>query len=194
MEIRYCEENWQKFVDKCVSCTRCPLCESRKNVVIYRGKVPAPLMIIGEGPGKNEDEEGRPFVGRSGKLLDLALTAFGISEEHYHIANIVKCRPPQNRVPTLEEVRACRPLLQWQFALNKPCYVLLMGATAYRYFTGDDKCKISQVRGKFIEREGTKIMATFHPAYVLRDPRKKADLWQDIETLRNSMQSDGLIL
>lgn len=193
MKLEYSKENWQKFLDKCNSCTMCPLCESRQNVVIYRGAVPAPLMIIGEAPGKNEDEEGKPFVGRSGKLLDLALNALGISEEHYHIANIVKCRPPKNRVPDLAEVKSCRPLLQVQFAMNKPCYILLMGATAYKYFTGDDKCKITQVRGQFIERDGVKILPTFHPAYVLRDPRKKADLWQDITLLHDAMKEDGLI-
>lgn len=187
------EAQWLAFVEQCKACTRCSLCESRQNVVVYRGAVPAPLMIIGEGPGQTEDEQGKPFVGRSGQLLSDLLTAFSFSEADYHIANIVKCRPPGNRVPTWDEVKACRPLLQAQFLFNKPRYVLLMGATAYKYFTGDKTSAISRVRGRFIERDELRILPAFHPAYVLRDPRRKTELWQDIKLLREAMEAEGLL-
>lgn len=178
------ETEWNDFVASCRDCVRCPLHEGRQNVVIYRGSIEAPLMIIGEGPGAEEDRQGRPFVGRSGKLLDSALDALDIPESAYHIANIVKCRPPGNRKPSFQEALACRPLLQKQFTFVKPRVILLMGATAYEYFTGDKNGRITRIRGQWLEMGGCDIMPTFHPAYVLRNPSQRENLWSDIEAVR----------
>lgn len=115
---------WQGFLQACNSCKNCDLHQSRDQVVVYRGSLAAPLMIIGEGPGREEDKLGKPFVGRSGRLLDDALLALEFSEEDFHICNIVKCRPPENRTPTEEEAKACRRLLNAQFALVKPRVIL----------------------------------------------------------------------
>jgi DNA polymerase len=185
-------ENWQNFVDTCRTCEACELAESRQHVVIWRGGIRAPLMILGEGPGADEDRQGIPFVGRSGKLLDQLLTSFGFSPEDYHICNIVKCRPPGNRVPTQEEAAACRPLLAEQMRLVRPSVYLLMGATAYRYFTGSAE-GITKARGQWTESNGCYIMPTFHPAYILRDPSKKTFLWQDIAAVRKKLEELELL-
>ncbi len=184
--------DWQAFADKCRSCQACDLARSRQEVVVWRGGIRAPLMILGEGPGAEEDRQGLPFVGRSGKLLDLLLHGLGFKNEDYHICNIVKCRPPGNRVPTREEADACRPLLKEQMLLVRPSVYLLMGATAYRYFTGSEE-SISRARGQWTRSNQCHIMATFHPAYVLRDPSKKTFLWQDLEAVRRKLEELGLI-
>ncbi|NMA17535.1 MAG: uracil-DNA glycosylase [Clostridiaceae bacterium] len=183
---------WQDFVHRCLTCKACPLSATRKNVVVWRGGINAPLMILEEGPGAEEDRLGEPFVGRSGKLLDLLLLSFEFTKEDYHIANIVKCRPPGNRVPTPEEAAYCQPLLSEQLRLVRPKVYLLMGATAYRYFTGEDN-PISRVRGKWIISNNCFILPTFHPAYILRDPRKKTLMWQDFVMLRKKMEELRLI-
>lgn len=183
---------WQDFVDRCKRCRSCELAESRQHVVIWRGGIRAPLMILGEGPGAEEDRLGIPFVGRSGKLLDLLLTAFAFREEDYHICNIVKCRPPGNRVPTREEAAGCRPLLKEQMQLVRPSVYLLMGATAYRYFTGSEE-GISKARGVWTVSNDCHVMPTFHPAYVLRDPSKKTLLWQDFASVRHKLEELGLL-
>ncbi|MHB8962284.1 MAG: uracil-DNA glycosylase [Saccharofermentanales bacterium] len=183
---------WTEFVDLCNSCTNCVLAATRKNVVVYRGSVRAPLMIIGEGPGAQEDEEGRPFVGAAGKLLDLLLSAYGISGEYYHICNIVKCRPPDNRVPTPEESKACKILLATQFKFVRPKIILLLGATAFRNFTGSDE-GITKARGQWIEKNGYLIMPTVHPAYILRNNKERISLWNDLEKVRRKMEEMSLI-
>ncbi|NLB04568.1 MAG: uracil-DNA glycosylase [Fastidiosipila sp.] len=185
-------ENWQAFVEKCRNCRDCSLADSRKHVVIWRGGVRAPLMILGEGPGADEDRQGIPFVGRSGQLLDLLLTSFGFKPEDYHICNIVKCRPPGNRVPSREEAAACRPLLKEQMLFVRPAVYLLMGATAYRYFTGSEE-GISKARGIWTLSNKCHIMPTFHPAYALRDPSKKVFLWQDMASVRQKLEELELI-
>lgn len=177
---------FQKFVAQCESCKNCELARERHNVVVWRGNVRAPLMIIGEGPGAEEDLQGTPFVGKSGQVLDRLLLAWDIREENFHICNIVKCRPPGNRAPKPEEAEKCRPLLTKQFNLVKPRVILLMGATAYKYFTHDNS-GITKVRGKWIEKSGFWIMPTFHPAYILRDPRRKNDLWEDVGAVRRKL-------
>jgi uracil-DNA glycosylase family 4 len=183
---------WTEFVNLCNTCTNCGLAVTRRHVVVYRGSVRAPLMIIGEGPGAQEDEEGRPFVGAAGKLLDLLLSAHGISGEHYHICNIVKCRPPDNRVPTPEESKACKVLLATQFKFVKPRIILLLGATAFKNFTGSDE-GITKVRGQWIEKNGYLIMPTIHPAYVLRNNKERISLWNDLEKVRLKMEELSLI-
>lgn len=183
-------EQWNQFVDKCLSCQACELATSRQNVVVWRGGIDAPLIILGEGPGADEDRLGKPFVGRSGKLLDLLLDSFEFRENDYHICNIVKCRPPGNRVPTREEAVACRSLLREQLRLVRPTVYLLMGGTAYKYFTGEDH-GITKVRGQWIVTNDCFVMPTFHPVYVLRDPRQKTLLWQDIAAVRQKLEELG---
>lgn len=182
---------WQGFLQACNSCKNCDLYQSRNQVVVYRGSLNAPLMIIGEGPGREEDRQGRPFVGRSGRLLDDALLALEFTEADFHICNIVKCRPPENRVPTEEEAKACRRLLNAQFALVKPRLILLCGSTAYKYFTGG-KEPISRVRGQWIEQKSFYIMPTFHPAYILRNMSKRDELWADLLAVQAKLEALGL--
>ncbi len=183
---------WQDFEEKCRSCRGCGLWSQRKNVVIYRGSVRAPLMIIGEGPGAQEDAEGLPFVGAAGRLLDLLLSAHGITGDHYHICNIVKCRPPENRVPLPEEAKACKALLALQYRFVSPQIILLLGATAYRNFTGSAE-GITKVRGQWIEKNGCLIMPTLHPAYILRNNNERVSLWDDIDKVRQKMEELTLI-
>lgn len=182
---------WQYFVEQCRQCRACPLHEKRKQAVVWRGSVRANLLILGEGPGRHEDEQGLPFVGRSGALLDDLLAALEIGPENYHIANIVKCRPPGNREPTLEEARACRPLLNEQFKFVRPTVIVLLGASAYKYFTGDLESGITKVRGQWIFKGPYRIMPTFHPAYVLRDNKHRAAFWEDFFQVRNMMEELG---
>lgn len=173
----------------CLSCQRCGLSQSRINVVVSRGNPHADLMLIGEGPGQQEDEQGLPFVGKSGQLLEkiLASVAFD-SDRDVYIANVVKCRPPGNRTPNPEEVNACRPYLLEQIRLVDPKIILFTGATAYKALTGG-KEGITKIRGKWIDWEGRKCMAIFHPAYLLRNPSREKGkpkwlMWQDIQAVR----------
>ncbi len=184
--------SWDEFNQLCNNCTACGLSETRTQAVVWRGAVQAPLLLIGEGPGANEDLEGKPFVGRSGKLLDQLLDAQGIDAKHYHIMNMVKCRPPGNRKPTEEEVRACKPLLRQQFLFAGPSVIVLLGSTAYNYFTGD-KTGISKARGIWQESNGYWIMPTFHPAYILRDPRQKETFFSDLEKVRLKLEELKLL-
>ncbi len=184
-------QEWDNFVALCRSCQNCALAQSRKNVVVWRGAPKADLLFIGEGPGAEEDKTGVPFVGAAGRLLDLLLAAYGLADEDYHICNIVKCRPPQNRAPLPEEVKACRPLLGKQFQLVKPKVIVLLGATAYKHFTGRDD-GITKVRGQWIEKSGYFIMPTFHPAYILRNNNERVRLWQDFGLVRQKLEELGL--
>ncbi|MBP5417880.1 MAG: uracil-DNA glycosylase [Clostridiales bacterium] len=185
--------SWNDFVKQCESCQACPLGATRTNVVIYRGSVVAPIMFVGEGPGATEDEQGLPFVGQAGRLLQLLLDAQGFSTEDYHIANVVKCRPPENRVPTEQEAAACKKLLGTQILICKPKIIVLLGKTAYTLFTGDKNAKMTQIRGAFIEKNGYLIMPTFHPAYILRNNNERVKLWKDIEQVRRKAEEMGLM-
>ena len=185
--------SWNDFVKQCESCQACPLGATRTNVVIYRGSVVAPIMFVGEGPGATEDEQGLPFVGQAGRLLQLLLDAQGFSTENYHIANVVKCRPPENRVPTEQEAAACKKLLGTQILICKPKIIVLLGKTAYTLFTGDNNAKMTQIRGAFIEKNGYLIMPTFHPAYILRNNNERVKLWKDIEQVRRKAEEMGLM-
>ncbi len=186
------DNKWELFEAECKNCTNCGLADTRTNVVIYRGSKTAPLMIVGEAPGNNEDLQGLPFVGRSGQLLQFLLGSYGLTDEDYHICNICKCRPPENRRPTAEEVKACKNLLGKQFGLVKPKVVLLCGSTAYEAFF-NAKPVMKDVRGKFIERNGYLIMTTFHPAYALRNPKMKAPMLEDLGLVCEKLVSLGLI-
>ena len=185
--------SWSDFVEQCNTCEACPLAKTRKNVVIYRGSAVAPIMFVGEGPGATEDEQGLPFVGQAGRLLQLLLDARGFSAKDFHIANVVKCRPPENRVPTDAEAAACKKLLGTQILLCKPKIIVLLGKTAYTLFTGDKNAKMTQIRGAFIEKNGYLILPTFHPAYILRNNNERVKLWKDIEMVRKKAEEMGLM-
>ncbi|MDO5734224.1 MAG: uracil-DNA glycosylase [Eubacteriales bacterium] len=184
--------SWSSFVSTCRSCTACPLAESRNNVVVFRGSTKAPLLILGEGPGRDEDLQGYPFCGRSGRLLDAALRALEFKADDIHVANMVKCRPPGNRAPTPGELEACRPLLREQFKLLQPKIILLLGNTAFQNFTGI-KSGITKARGSWLESDGILLLPSFHPAYILRDPRRKPELFADLLTVRQKLEELALI-
>lgn len=177
---------FEELSKECSNCSKCDLAKGRTNVVFGRGNENAELLFIGEGPGEQEDLKGQPFVGPAGKLLDLLFRAQDISPEDYYIANIVKCRPPNNRVPTDEEANECMPYLRKQVSLIKPRIIVCLGATAMKYIIDRDT-KISQIRGQWIERKGYSIMPTLHPAALLRDNSKKPLMWDDIKKVRKRL-------
>lgn len=179
----------QALGEHCNRCYRCDLGRTRTHVVVSRGSTTANIMIVGEGPGEQEDEQGLPFVGRSGQLLEKILDAVRLdTAKDVYICNIVKCRPPENRVPTPGEMDACRGYLMEQIRMVDPKVILLTGATAVKGITGI-KQGITKIRGQWIEWEGRLCMPIFHPAYLLRNPsREKGSpkwlMWQDIQTVR----------
>ena len=170
-----------RLEEEVLICKRCGLREGCQQVVFGEGH--PGLMIIGEGPGAEEDLQGRPFVGAAGQLLDKILASGGFDRNlNAYIANVVKCRPPANRIPNPQECAACLPHLQAQMEILKPKIVLLMGATALRGVLQSPQ-GITRLRGNWQERDGVYYMPTFHPAALLRDPRRKVDVWQDIQKL-----------
>jgi uracil-DNA glycosylase len=181
--------NITELAQHCNQCHRCGLGENRTHAVVGRGHLQAPIMVIGEAPGQSEDETGLPFVGRSGQLLEKILASVNLSTEHdVYICNINKCRPPNNRVPTPDEMAACIPYLLEQIRLVDPKIILLTGATAVKGITGD-KRGITKIRGQWIEWSGRWCMPIFHPSYLLRNPSKEVGkpkwlMWQDIQTVR----------
>ena len=185
-------KKWEEFESKCRSCKACRLCETVTNVVIYRGARTAPLMIIGEAPGATEDEQGKPFVGKSGQLLQNLLETYGFDKKDYHICNIVKCRPPENRRPLPDEIAACKKHLAEQFRMVRPKVILLCGSTAYEAFYGN-KPVMKNVRGSFVEKNGYHILTTFHPSYALRDPKNKIPMYDDLGKVRTKLEELGLI-
>lgn len=176
----------------CQACQRCDLAAGRTHVVVSRGNPKAAIMIVGEGPGQQEDEQGLPFVGRSGQLLEKILAAVRLdTEKDVYICNVVKCRPPGNRTPTGDESAACKGYLLEQIRLVDPKIILMTGATAMKGLTGE-KRGITKVRGQWMEWEGRWCMPIFHPAYLLRNPsRQKGSpkwlMWQDIQTVRSKL-------
>lgn len=173
----------------CRGCLRCDLAETRTHAVVSRGSSTAPVLIIGEGPGQQEDEQGLPFVGKSGQLLEKILASVRFdTEKDVYICNIVKCRPPENRVPTTAEIAACKGYLLEQIRMVDPKIILLTGATAVKGLLGI-KSGISKIRGEWMEWEGRLCMPIFHPAYLLRNPSRdkgspKWLMWQDIQAVR----------
>lgn len=181
--------NMSELAQDCHHCHRCTLGDSRTHAVVGRGHLQAPIMVIGEAPGQSEDETGLPFVGRSGQLLEKILASVNLSTERdVYIANINKCRPPQNRVPTPDEIAACKPYLLEQIRLVDPKIILLTGATAVKGITGD-KQGMTKIRGQWMEWEGRLCMPIFHPSYLLRNPSKEVGkpkwlMWQDMQAVR----------
>jgi uracil-DNA glycosylase len=178
-----------ELAQHCNQCHRCGLGDTRKNAVVGRGNPQAKILIVGEGPGETEDEQGLPFVGRSGQLLDKILASVRLDpEKDIYICNVVNCRPPGNRTPTGEEIDACKPYLLEQLRLVNPRIILLTGATAVKSLTGD-KRGITKIRGTWIDWEGRLCMPIFHPSYLLRNPSKEKGspkwlMWQDIQAVR----------
>ena len=164
------------------ACQLCALAPTRKNVVPGQGALKPDVMFIGEGPGADEDEQGLAFVGRAGQLLTKMINAMGYSREQVFIGNIVKCRPPGNRVPTPEEMEGCIPYLKRQIAVIQPKLIVCLGATAARGLV-NETMPIGKARGSWREFEGIPVMLTFHPAYLLRDPRQKAPCWADLKAV-----------
>ena len=185
-------DNLEALASHCRGCQRCELAASRTHVVVSRGSQQAPIVIIGEGPGQQEDEQGLPFVGKSGQLLEKILAAVRLdTERDVYICNIVKCRPPGNRVPSADEMAACRGYLLEQIRLVDPKIILLTGATAVKGITGEKK-GITKIRGQWMEWEGRLCMPIFHPAYLLRNPsRQKGSpkwlMWQDIQAVKEKL-------
>ena len=177
----------QALQQECLACRRCGLCETRHSVVFGQGAVHAEVMLVGEGPGANEDEQGLPFVGKSGQLLDHYLEAVDLSrDKNVYIANIVKCRPPQNRDPLPEESAACMPWLRQQFQLLRPKIVVCLGRVAAQRMR-DPGFSISRDHGKFFDKQGTLFMATYHPAALLRYPDNKPAVFGDFVALRQKI-------
>ena len=161
-------------------CTRCKLHTTRKSIVFGVGDENAPLMFVGEAPGEQEDKRGEPFVGPAGELLDKMIEAMGWSRQTVFINNILCCRPPGNRNPQPDEVGACKPFLEARIGAIAPRIIVALGRPAANTLLGVD-APISTLRGKFHDRHGIKVMPTFHPAYLLREPDKKRDAWADLK-------------
>ena len=163
-----------------LSCVKCRLAENRTNVVFGEGSLHAKLMFIGEGPGAEEDIQGRPFVGRAGKLLDKMILAMGLTRDAVYIANIVKCRPPDNRAPFRDEAELCKPYLIEQINMIKPELIICLGSIATNYLLNVN-VSITKVRGSQQEFQGIPVIPTYHPAYLLRSPGKKGEAWEDLK-------------
>ena len=187
------ELTWENLENAVRACRGCGLCERRLHTVLGEGNPHAGVLFVGEGPGRQEDEQGRPFVGPAGQLLDRMLAAISLTREMVYIANIVKCRPPGNREPTPEEAAACLPYLRAQFVLIRPKILVCLGRTAAMHILRPD-IRITRERGIWVEKKGTLILPTYHPSALLRDEtgQKKREAWQDLKSLREKMREMDL--
>ncbi len=169
-------------------CQRCPLSGTRRNLVFGAGNPKAALVFVGEGPGSKEDEQGEPFVGEAGQLFNNILFAMGLTREDVYICNVIKCRAPQNRDPGVEEIAACKPFLKRQLDVINPHVLVALGKFAAQSLL-QDKTPISKLRGEWRSYNGVDLMPTFHPAYLLRNPEFKRDLWQDMKQVLQRLRS-----
>jgi uracil-DNA glycosylase len=169
-----------KIVEDIGDCTRCKLHKGRHKIVFGDGSPKADLVFIGEGPGADEDAQGLPFVGRAGKLLTQMIEAMGLQRKDVYICNVVKCRPPQNRAPEPDEVETCSPYLLRQIDVINPKVLVCLGAVAAKTLLETNR-GITQFRGQWLEWRGRKLMATYHPAYLLRNPNAKGEVWKDLQ-------------
>ena len=181
------EKNWETLEGACYYCKKCRLWETRNHVVIGKGNKNADIIFIGEGPGQQEDLTGIPFVGPAGQLLDKMLQSINLSVEDVYIANIVKCRPPANRVPEADEAEACLNYLRNQVILVKPKIIVLLGSTALKNILGKEY-GITSARGKWIEMGRIQYLPTWHPAALLRDETKKLDFWRDLKQAKEALK------
>jgi DNA polymerase len=178
------DETFEDIWNDIGECTRCPLAAGRTHIVNSEGNRTARLMFVGEAPGADEDMQARPFVGRAGQLLNKIIEAIGMKREDVLIGNVNRCRPPQNRTPTLDEAKTCKPFLLREIAVVQPEVIVVLGNTAMKNLL-NTKEGITKVRGKFQDYKGIKVMPTFHPAYLLRDPSKKRETWEDMKKVRD---------
>jgi DNA polymerase len=170
-------------------CRRCRLSEKRIQIVFGVGDPRARLMFIGEGPGADEDAKGEPFVGRAGQLLTRIIESIGLTREQVYIANVVKCRPPENRTPLPDEVATCSPFLRQQIAAIRPRVIVCLGTPAAQTVLGTRET-ITRLRGAFRDMDGIQVMPTFHPAYLLRNPAAKREVWEDMKLVKARLASD----
>ena len=177
------EITWELFERQVEACRLCPLCQQIRHKVPGQGDRNSPLMLIGEGPGQTEDEEGLAFVCAAGQLLTRMLEAIQLPRERVYICNVVKCRPPHNRVPTPEEAEACRIHLRMQTWLIRPKVIVLLGSTAAKNLLNPE-IRITRERGRWTERKGVWMMPTYHPSALLRDESKKPEAWEDMKSLK----------
>ena len=183
--------SWEQLEGACAACRRCGLCETRRNVVIGDGARESRILFIGEGPGEQEDLQGRAFVGPAGQLLDRMLACIGLDRGQVYIANVVKCRPPRNRDPLPEEQAACLPYLRAQVRLIRPQVIVCLGRIAAQTVIRPD-FRITREHGQWVERKGYWLTATYHPSALLRDPSKKRDAYEDLKKLRSKLEELGI--
>ena len=178
-------ETWEELEESIKGCNKCKLCKTRQNIVFGVGNKNEDIMFIGEGPGADEDRLGEPFVGRAGKLMNMAFQAIGLKRNEVYIANIVKCRPPANRNPEEDEAFSCLNYLRNQVMLVKPKIIVLLGSVALKNILGKEY-GITASRGKWVEKKGIRYMPTWHPAALLRDETKKIDFINDLKLVLKS--------
>jgi DNA polymerase len=177
-------ETFEQIHAEIGNCTRCPLHVERTHVVHTEGNRKARLMFVGEAPGADEDAQARPFVGRAGQLLTKIIEAIGLKREEVLIGNVNRCRPPGNRAPMPDEAATCKPFLEREIAVAQPEVIVVLGNTAMKNLL-DTREGITRARGRFHDYKGIKVMPTFHPAYLLRDPSKKRETWEDLKKVRD---------
>lgn len=170
----------QQINDELIDCQRCNLCQGRQNIVFGTGNPQASLVFVGEGPGAEEDRLGEPFVGRAGQLLTKMIEAMGLKREEVYICNVVKCRPPENRDPKPDEIEACEPFLKKQLKAIAPKVIVGLGRHACQTLL-KDPVPMNKIRGEWQEYDGILLMPTYHPAYLLRNPPAKKDVWEDLK-------------
>ena len=177
------QDNWESLTRECMDCRECALSQTRRHVVFGVGNPQAEILLVGEGPGANEDQQGIPFVGKAGMLLDDMLAIIGLDRTKVYIANIVKCRPPNNRDPMNVEQDACIGYLRRQMALLRPKILVCLGRIAAKAIIKDD-FKITKEHGQWFERDGVQMTAVYHPAALLRDPRKRPETFEDLKGIQ----------
>lgn len=180
----YTMDELKKF---CFRCSKCRLAETRTNVVFGEGNEHADIMFVGEGPGYNEDMQGRPFVGKAGQLLDKMIEAIKLKRSDVYIANVVKCRPPENRNPLEDESEACLDYLRWQVKLIQPKIIVCLGAVSAKNLINPD-LSISRQRGDFVKKGSIYFMPTYHPSYLLRNEAAKKDAWEDFKKIAAKLE------
>lgn len=186
-------ETLEELEESCNGCTKCKLCQHRTKIVFGVGNKNADIMMIGEGPGADEDAQGEPFVGKAGKLMNEAFRGIGINRDNLYITNVVKCRPPQNRDPEKDEIESCKQYLENQIQIIKPKLIVLLGKIALQSILGEEY-SITRDRGTLIEKDEITYLPMWHPAALLRDDYKKIQFWQDCKLLVKYAKENQLLV